>query len=133
MLESDELLAEHARLVGCGVRTFALVGHDIDLSVPSMTAIATKLEVNSAPGAIPFVIPTKDGRIDYGYASRGWAIELYAWLVGRGENPVPEVHRHRILGLLLGYDAEAIRCFEERGSGLLFPQAVTAWPERAAR
>ncbi len=81
-----------------------------------MLKIATKLESLSATGAIPFVIERGD-TADYGYAASPWVLDLYRWALS---DAVPELNRHRILGLLCGYNAEAIRQFEEKRTGRVF-------------
>ncbi len=82
-----------------------------------MLRTATKLEGLSVPGAIAFVIDRGDGRADYGFSAMRWAIDLLRWT---NSDAVPLVQRHRVLGLLLGYSADAIREFEEQASGRVF-------------
>jgi hypothetical protein len=53
------------------------------------------------------VVPHNDGA-EYGFAARAWVVDLLGWLW-----TVPLKQRHRVLGLLLGYCAEAIGQFEE--------------------
>ncbi len=113
------VLREHAYLVARGVRSLALAGHAESAAITSL-AIASTLEQVAEPRTIPFVIDRGDGFVDFGFASKRWVIELYRWAVTEKENAVPDVHRHRILGLLLGYSADAIDAFEEERSGRLF-------------
>ncbi len=79
--------------------------------------VATRLESLTQDGSIPFVIDNGDGTADCGFASASWVVDLFAWLV---KTEVPEEHRRRVIGLLLGYSADAIMRFEERASGRLF-------------
>ena len=109
---------EHAYLVARGVRPLAIVGNcpaqDIE-----MFRVVAKLEDLGCPGAIPFVFPRNDGNADYGYASGAWCIDLLRWTES---DAVPAQHRHRIIGLLLGYSVDAIRMHEELSCGRLFPE-----------
>jgi hypothetical protein len=126
-LPSAELLTEQAYLVARGVRRLSLAGHchlpDVEPVVALLT-IATELERNSATNAIPFVIDHGDGVASFGYSASRWALDLYEWTVK--DPDVPQEQRHRIIGLLLGYDTPAISSHEEEGSGRRFAVA-SAW------
>lgn len=92
----------------------AIVGNCASDEV-TMLRTATRLESFKTGGAIPFVIDCGNGRADYGYASHSWIIDLYSFAVNEG-GPVPQQHRGRLLGLLLGYSPEAIARFDETSS-----------------
>lgn len=58
--------------------------------------------------------------IEFGYAARGWVLDLCKYL--DGDKNIPEKQRERIWGLLHGYGIDAIARFDERQSGrLLYP------------
>jgi hypothetical protein len=107
---------EHAYLVARGVRPLAIAGNCLG-DDRTMFETAASLEALGCHGAIPFVFPREDGHADYGYAASAWCIDLLRWAES---NAVPEKHRHRIVGLLLGYSVDAIRMFEEQNCGRLF-------------
>jgi hypothetical protein len=114
---SDDVLRELAYGVARGVRPLALAGscaaeHD------AMLVVQTRLESQGEPGAIAFVCPRgDDGLADYGYAAAAWVIDLYRWVVGATEDEVPSKHRHRVVGLLLGYSVPAVANYEEQAAG----------------
>ena len=115
---SESYVSEHAYLVARGVRPMAIVGH-VEADKNLMLQAASRLEtVSVGESVIPFVIPRSDGFADCGFAAARWVVDLYAWLVG--PDGVPEDHAHRIRGLLLGYNAEAIRDHDDRGCGRRF-------------
>ena len=101
---------EHAYLIARGVRPLAIVGH-CPAEPRRMFEVAAQLEELATDGAIPFVAPRDDGIADYGYAHSKWAIDLLSWAQ---TDAVPTEHRHRIIGLLLGYSVQAIRAHEEQ-------------------
>src|SRR5688500_6409861 len=113
---ADVIVKEHAYLVARGVRPLALLD-DCEAEELQMLRIATRLETYAVPGAIPFMIDLGNGRAASGFAAARWVIALFKWL--RTGDLSPE-KQHRVLGLLLGYDVESIRRFEEEGSGRLF-------------
>jgi hypothetical protein len=114
---TDDLLRELAYGVARGVRSLAIAGtcaaeHD------AMLVVQTRLENQGEPGAIAFVCPRgDDGLADYGYAAAAWVIDLYRWVIGAPEDVVAPRHRHRVVGLLLGYSAQAIASYEEQAAG----------------
>jgi hypothetical protein len=109
---SDDALLDHAYLVARGVRPVALIGC-CPGDLPTAQAVVTRLKTLGAGTAIPFVIPN-GGTFAYGYASHAWAVDLLQWAFS---DECPEVQRHRIVGLLLGYSPDEIRAFEEHSSG----------------
>lgn len=116
MIEAEA--REQAYLIARGVRPLAIVGHCTD-DPKVMFKVASELEDCSSHGAIPFVAPRDDGVADYGYAGSRWVIDLLRWAQ---TDAVPDEHRHRIVGLLLGYSVEAIRSYEEQNCGRLFSE-----------
>jgi hypothetical protein len=122
---SSEVITEQSYLVSRGVRTLALVGQ-CKADPITMLQVATKLETAAEVNIVAFVIDRGDGNADYGFAAAKWAVDLFQWVMAEKENAVPAEQRDRILGLLLGYSAEAIRLFEERQGGRLFqPPTLT--------
>jgi hypothetical protein len=121
VIPPDEVVREQAYLVARGVRPLALVTTFEVANADLMLQVATRLECLAGEvgeRAIPFVVDNMNGQADCGYAAASWAIDLFRWVVASGS--VPDVHRKRIIGLLLGYDASSIRQFEERSSGRAF-------------
>lgn len=114
MIEAE--VREHAYLIARGVRPLAIVGN-CPADNRTMFEVASELENHAEAGAIPFVAPRSDGVADYGYAAARWVIDLLQWVES---DAVPEVHRHRIIGLLLGYSVEAIRNHEDHNCGRRF-------------
>jgi hypothetical protein len=84
-----------------------------------MFQVVSRLEIIGCEGAIPFIFGRPDGNADFGYAGNRWCIELLQWAQS---DAVPAQHRHRIIGLLLGYSVEAIHRFEEQTCGRLFAE-----------
>ena len=128
---TDAVLTEHAYLIQRGVRALALVGH-CPADEFTMLRMVTRLESVDAPGAIPFVLDRGDGFADCGYAASPWVLDLYRWVATTDENAVPDVHRHRVLGLLLGYSSSAIESFEDRLAGRMFGGTPITSEQRAA-
>jgi hypothetical protein len=113
---SDEVLREHAYVVARGVRPLALID-EFPADSLGMLRAATRLEM-VAEDCIPFVIDHGDGTASCGYAASAWAIDLYRWL--RTSDTVPTPQRDQVMGLLLGYSAEAVARFVQSRSGRLF-------------
>jgi hypothetical protein len=113
---SDDALREQAYCVSRGVRALALAG-SCKADPEEMLAVQTRLEALGEPGAIPFVCPRNDEFADCGYAAAAWVIDLYRWLVTVADEVVMPKHRHRIVGLLLGYGVSAIGDYEEQAAG----------------
>lgn len=126
LLFSDDVLAEQSYLVARGVRRLSLAGHchvtpdDPDV----LLRVATRVERHAEPNAIAFVVDHGDGAASYGYAESRWALDLYEWTVK--DPAIPQEQRHRIIGLLLGYDTPAVSRHEEEGSGRRFVATVTS-------
>lgn len=116
-LPSDEFLGESAYLVSRGVRPMALAGHcEADPMV--MLRASTRLGTAALRfDVLPFVIDFGDGLADCGYAAAKWVIDLYESVI-REQHP----HRHQILGLLLGYSAQAIARHEENSTSRRFSE-----------
>jgi hypothetical protein len=106
----EAVAQEHARLVARGVRAMALVG-ECEASETEILRIHTILEACACDTVLAFVVDRGDGIADAGYAAAPWVIDLYRWLIT--DNAVPEVHQHRIIGLLLGYSPTSIKENEE--------------------
>jgi hypothetical protein len=118
---SDDAISEQAYLVTRGVRSLALLGEEPITDRHQLMRLLTRLRsLSDADGAISFVCDHGDGVVGFGYAAHQWVIDLYRWAMQTPEDVPPSQHRQRILGLLLGYAASAIRDFEARGSGKLF-------------
>lgn len=116
---STDLVREQAYLVERGVRALSIIGQCTADEV-TMLRVATELEA-VPENAIPFVCDLGNGMADYGFAAQPWVVSLYEWVAK--QNAAPAEHRHRILGLLLGYDPSAIASFEARRSGRRFHEA----------
>ncbi len=106
---------EQAYLIGRGVRSLAIVGNCPSDQIVVDAALSYLAEAG-CDGAIPFAIPRADGVTDCGYASEVWAIDLLRWAES---NAVPSIHRHRIVGLLLGYSPRAVAAYEEASASLV--------------
>lgn len=124
----EDTIREHAYLVARGVRPMALV--QTFTAEPMMCLhVATQLErIGAETGlpVVPFVVENADGSADCGYAAAGWVVDLLRWASG---DDVPKVQRMRVVGLLLGYSAEAISTFEDRGPKRWFtPLTVSRAP-----
>jgi hypothetical protein len=126
--QSDDLIREHAYLVARGVRSLAIIG-ECSADTVTMLRTATRIETLSVPGAIPFVCDCKNGVAEYGFAAEPWTVDLFEWLMTADVNAVPAEHRHRVLGLLLGYSAPAIRDFESQAAGRRFTELRCATSE----
>ena len=120
-LPSDELMREQAYLVSRGVRSLAILGtienssENSAVAYERMADIATESAGSQAIVPIPFLVE-KPGpnRISFGFASYTWVVNVYQWL---SHDPVPPTMVSRILGLLLGYSAEAIAEYERFQTG----------------
>jgi hypothetical protein len=93
-----------AYLVSRGVRAVSLLDASADEKMlPDVLAFLERYSQNSA---IPFAL--KSGRrVLVGYASTPWAVELLRWAA----ESAPSSRWHEIVGLLLGYSADAIQRF----------------------
>jgi hypothetical protein len=114
---ADETLREYSYLVERGVRPMASICvFKADETLAALVYAAIASPGVSGQRAVPFVCRDWLGRCHCGYASAPWVIDLYRW---SQSGQVPECHRHRIVGLLLGYSSEAIGDFERRRAGCL--------------
>jgi hypothetical protein len=118
---SDDLVREQAYLVARGVRPLAIIG-ECGTDTVTMMRAATRIETLSVPGAIPFVCDCKNGAAEFGFAAEPWVVDLFEWVMTADRSAVPTEHRHRVLGLLLGYSAAAVRDFEAHTSGRRFAE-----------
>ena len=118
MVAPDEVLGEQSYLVARGVRPLALAGHLLVEERDDLLRVSTRVERACVAGCLPFVLDHGDGTASYGYAAERWALDLYEWAVRSPH--VPEEHRDRIIGLLLGYSGPSIARYEEEGSGRRF-------------
>jgi hypothetical protein len=119
VLPSEDAVREHAYLVARGVRPMALI-QTFAADPMVCLRVATRLEaigVETGLPIVPFVVENGDGTADCGYAAAGWVVDLLRWA---SSNDVPKVQRMRVVGLLLGYSAEAIAIFEERAPRRIF-------------
>lgn len=121
---SDDTLREHAYGVARGVRALAIAG-SCRVEQDEMLAAQTRLESVGEPGAIAFVCPRTDDFADCGYAAAAWVIDLYRWVVSAADTMMPVKQRHRIVGLLLGYNVGAIGEYEEQAAGRACHQPLT--------
>jgi hypothetical protein len=126
---SDEVLLEQSYLVARGVRSLALVG-ECPADSKTMIRVATRIELVGGLGVVPFVVDHGSGVATFGYASAGWAVDLYEW--SNGETLVPEEQRHRINGLLLGYSATAISRHDDESGGRRFARLARRLDETPA-
>lgn len=113
MIEIDERVArEQAYQVARGVRELAEVSTARGASEDDrLHALSVLAHLDPGPRAQPYALLLADGLLVCGYAAHAWAIDLYRWARSA---MVPDVQRHRLLGLLYGYGGDAIRDFEER-------------------
>lgn len=111
---SDEAIREHDYLIARGTRSLALLGQCAS-DPDEMLGVSTRLERSSSGISIPFVLDRGNGVADFGFATHKWVVDLYKFIT-RERSPVPQGQRDRILGLLLGYSAEAIAHFDDRSS-----------------
>jgi hypothetical protein len=131
-VDPNDMLTEHARLVARGVRVLALP--DIGCGwpkEPSKLHIAHRLECAAWPaGALAFLIEYDDGAVTGGFAAAPWVIDLYRWVCDPANN-IPRDQGNRIVGLMLGYSAEAIAAFDAKGIGRMWKDAPVARPVAA--
>lgn len=108
-----DLIREQAWLISRGVRPLALLESTSGDEKEMQKAFLALCETHGGgrENAIPFVIPRGDfPAAARGFASHEWVIELLKWTYGNA----PERWKHCILGLLLGYSAEAISDHDTR-------------------
>lgn len=107
---SDQTLSEAAYLVERGVRAVAEVG-SCNRDPDSMGEAWERLAQRAPSTIVPFVVDVGDYAL-CGYATHGWAVDLYEWAT-----TVAAPQGHQVRGLLLGYSPEAIARFMERMGG----------------
>ena len=103
-MESEESVQEQAYLVSRGVRPLALLDTcDLDETVMADRFVWLN-QLAGKDTVIPFVLPREDFPCAMtGYAAATWVVDLLAWSY---KQPIRQ--HHRIIGLLLGYSANAI-------------------------
>ena len=104
---SDDVIEEQFYLIARGVRPMALLG-----SIPTegdlMLQVSTRIETLAEGTVTPFVVDRGDGLADVGYAAAPWVVDLFRWTFRYAADP----QLSRVVGLLLGYSAQAIADFE---------------------
>ena len=128
--ESADLVHEQAYLVSRGVRPLSLIGHiavesefDVERAKTELMAVRPYGAAEREP--IPVVMIRQDRTCaDIGFAARAWVVDLLKWL----DENAPTEQQNRIVGLLLGYSADAIASLEELEAGFQFSSRPT-WPE----
>jgi hypothetical protein len=113
LTESTDLVREQAYLVARGVRSLAVIG-GCDDTCEAIQEAETALSVTAQGKVISYVVPSGGQGMLYGYASHAWVVDLFRWALA----DCPEHHAHRVIGLLLGYNPDSIREFEELRSGV---------------
>lgn len=119
-IPNDDVLFEAAYLVARGVRCIAYVGtctpttEIMDRTWSKLANASSKY--GASPRVIPFVFPEdhEPARAVCGYAAKQWCVDLLQWTYSIKQD---RHHAHEIMGLLLGYSAEAIAEHHERVSG----------------
>lgn len=111
----EDTIIEHALLIARGVRPMALLGA-ISTDPGEMHCVAHRLDhyaVKAGDSVIAFVV--EDGRefAQCGFAGAPWVIDMLRFAFSK---PARE-HRHAMLGLLLGYSAQAIERHERFNVG----------------
>jgi hypothetical protein len=105
-LPPESTLIEHAFLIACGVRPMALVcaiGNDPG-AVYYVALRLDKYAVNAGDNVIAFMVQDDNGVMQCGFAGAPWVIDMlrFAYSTAAAD------HKHEIIGLLLGYSANAI-------------------------
>jgi hypothetical protein len=124
-LPSVEVMGEQAYLVARGVRLLAIVGvvEDVFDTVVDVRQMLFEAAVESAGSQayvpIPFLVKNPDTKlIDVGFASHGWVVDVYEWLLA---GTVPDQMVSRVMGLLLGYSGDAVAQYEHWQAGQRVP------------
>lgn len=105
-------LFDAAYTVSRGVRALALVG-SVAATPEAMSEAEQELfRCGSLYGnTCPLVLVSAGPhRAECGYATHSWVVDLYRWCQ---DESLPLRQRERVLGLLLGYSAEAIHRFDD--------------------
>ena len=108
---SNDVIIEQSYLVARGVRPLALLGH-VENDPLLMLEVATRIETLAEKNVTPFVLDRGDGMADVGYAAAPWVADTFRWASREAASP----HANRVIGILLGYSADAIADFESQQS-----------------
>ena len=124
-LPSVEVMSEQAYLVARGVRLLAIVGtvENVLGDVVDVRQMLYEAAVESAgsQASVPIPFLVKDAGtnlVSVGYASHGWVVDVYEWLMS---NTVPDQMASRVMGLLLGYSGDAVMQYERVQAGQRVP------------
>ena len=124
-LPSVEVMSEQAYLVARGVRLLAIVGtvenmFETVVDVRQMLYEAAVESAGSQAGVpIPFLVKdTGTNLVSVGFASHGWVVDVYEWLL---DGTVPDQMVSRVMGLLLGYSGDAVAQYEYMQAGQRVP------------
>lgn len=110
-LPPEETIIEHSLLVARGVRPMALLD-------PFMGDDGAKYYVSlrldqyaskAGDSVIAFVVDDDRGVSFPGFAGAPWVVDLFRWTI---TSRAAKLHEHAIIGLLLGYSADAIQRHE---------------------
>ncbi len=112
------LIKEHAYLISRGVRNLAIIDSHENTSENCSLFLRTKLENLSLdyPRIIPFVHEHSDSFLYYGFAKEPWVLETYKWA---NDSKIPDKYREIIIGLLCGYNTEALRSHNDYKSVIM--------------
>ena len=127
MLFSDDAIQEQAYLVSRGVRPLALVGTveaGDEFEVMRTVQRLETVQVGDSLALMPIVMAVErydDPLVDLGFASHSWVVDTFDWI----NRNVPAPHRDRMLGLMLGYSADAIAAFDASHSGQRFTRDIS--------
>lgn len=124
-LPSVEVMSEQAYLVARGVRLLAIVG-TVENVLETMVDVRQKLYEAAVESAgsqarvpIPFLVEVSGiGRVEVGFASHDWVVDVYEWLLG---GDVPDQMVGRVIGMLLGYSGDAVAQYERMQAGQRVP------------
>lgn len=120
---SDDAITEQSYLIARGVRPMALLG-SIPAESDLMLKVSTRIETLAEGTVVPFVVNRGDGFSDVGYAAAPWVTDIFRWAFRHAADP----QLSRIVGLLLGYSAQAISEFESHQSRRWFTEPVSSSP-----
>jgi hypothetical protein len=132
----DELLAEQAYLVSCGVRHLAIVGECKDTEFERLAAMTRLDRVALQYDCMSFVVSRQSevagvvGLADCGYCRHSWAVRLLEWASSQTPD---DLIRDSVLGLLCGYSSEAIAAFHERRSVRRLAESGSMWTEPVSK
>ena len=64
---------------------------------------------------IPLLVEVSGtGRVEVGFASHDWVVDVYEWLLG---GDIPDQMVGRVTGVLLGYSGDAVAQYERMQAG----------------